>query len=66
MKIRKSYRLSPRTMSALDDLKKMYPEWSETDLIEAAVETFAAEEKRAASESTEAAKQAPKGAAVLT
>lgn len=38
MKTRKSYRLSPRAMRALDRLHEILPEWPETDIVEAALE----------------------------
>lgn len=40
MKTRKSYRLSPRSVEALEKLKVSYPTWTETDLIEAAIESL--------------------------
>lgn len=47
MKTRKSYRLSPRTMQALEYLKRLYPNWTETDILEASLETLAHLEKKA-------------------
>lgn len=38
MRTRKSYRFSPRAVQALDGLKRFYPEWTETAIIEAALE----------------------------
>lgn len=39
-KIRKSYRFSARATQALDRLKTLYPDWTETSIIEAALENF--------------------------
>ena len=38
MRTRKSYRFSPRAVHALDGLKRMYRGWTETAIIEAALE----------------------------
>lgn len=38
MRTRKSYRFSPRAVDALDGLKRMYRGWTETAIIEAALE----------------------------
>lgn len=46
MKTRKSYRISPRSIEALEKLKSAYPTWSETDLIEAAIESLYVTEQR--------------------
>ena len=40
VKIRKSYRFSPRAVLALDRLKLIYPKWTETSIIEAALENM--------------------------
>ena len=39
-KARKTYRLSPRTIAALKDLQAIYPDWTETALVEAAIQTM--------------------------
>lgn len=39
-KARKTYRLSPRTIAALKDLQATYPDWTETALVEAAIQTM--------------------------
>lgn len=39
-KVRKAYRLSPRTIAALKDLQAMHPDWTETALVEAAIQTM--------------------------
>ena len=36
-KARKSYRFSHDALIALDQLKRLYPEWTDTGLIEAAI-----------------------------
>lgn len=38
MRTRKSYRFSPRAVEALDGLKRLCPGWTETAIIEAALE----------------------------
>ena len=40
MKTPKSYRLSPRTIQALEQLKDQKPGWTETELIEAAIDNY--------------------------
>lgn len=45
MKTPKTYRLSPRTIKALNELKKIYPDWTETDIIEGAIEAWAETER---------------------
>lgn len=39
-KARKTYRLSPRTIAALKDLQAIYPDLTETALVEAAIQTM--------------------------
>lgn len=46
MKKSKNYRLSPRTVQYLEELKKLYPDWTETDIIEAAIQVFYWTEKK--------------------
>lgn len=40
MKTPKTYRLSPRTIRSLEQLQDMLPDWSETDIVEAAIDTY--------------------------
>lgn len=40
MKIVKSYRLSPRTIQLLNELKKILLDWTETDIVEAAIDEY--------------------------
>ena len=40
MKTPKSYRFSPRTIQALEQLKDQKPGWTETELIEAAIDNY--------------------------
>lgn len=47
MKTPKSYRLSPRTIKAIDQLHTILPGWNETDIIEAAIECLLASETTA-------------------
>lgn len=41
MKNRKNYRFSNRTMDAIQKLKEQYPAWTETELIETAIQNAA-------------------------
>ena len=38
MKTCKNYRFSPRTIEAIKKLKEMYPTWTETEIVEAAIQ----------------------------
>lgn len=40
MKTPKTWRLSPRAIRALEQLKEILPGWTETDIVEAAVESL--------------------------
>lgn len=41
MKTPKTWRLSARTIEALAELRDLYPSWTETELVEAAIEQYA-------------------------
>lgn len=45
MKTAKSYRLSPATIRKLDTLKKLLPDWTETEIVEAAIDLYYITEK---------------------
>lgn len=40
MKTAKNYRLSPTTIRKLQTLKTMLPEWTETEIVEAAIDLY--------------------------
>lgn len=45
MKTVKNYRLSPTTIKKIQALKKMLPEWTETEIVEAAIDLYYITEK---------------------
>lgn len=45
MKTVKNYRLSPTTIRKLQTLKTMLPEWTETEIVEAAIDLYYITEK---------------------
>ena len=45
MKTAKNYRLAPTTIKKLQALKTMLPEWTETEIVEAAIDLYYITEK---------------------
>ena len=45
MKTVKNYRLSPTTIKKIQALKTMLPEWTETEIVEAAIDIYYITEK---------------------
>lgn len=45
MKTVKNYRLSPTTIKKIQALKTMLPEWTETEIVEAAIDLYYITEK---------------------
>ena len=45
MKTTKSYRLSPKTIKQLEELKEILKDWTETDIIENSIEQYYWREK---------------------
>ena len=45
MKTVKNYRLAPTTIKKLQALKTMLPEWTETEIVEAAIDLYYITEK---------------------
>lgn len=45
MKTAKNYRLAPATIKKLQALKTMLPEWTETEIVEAAIDLYYITEK---------------------